>query len=135
MSPGARPPVSVLGLVALGGAIGALLREALTSALPDPSGGFPWTVFAVNVVGCLLLGLVPGLGPVRRHHALRPLLGPGLLGGFTTLSAYAEQTRALVAGGHTPLATVYVVGTLASALLAFATGEHLAARAAGEGVR
>jgi CrcB protein len=117
----------VLAAVAVGGAAGALLRYGLTTAFPDGSGSFPWTVLAINIVGCFLLALLPGLSVVRRRPLLTPALGPGVLGGFTTLSAYAEQSRALLAGGHDVLAAAYVVGTLAACLLAVAAGARLVA--------
>jgi CrcB protein len=111
---------AVIGVVAVGGAAGALLRAALTTLAPDAGGRFPWTVFAINVVGCLLLAALPRLAAVRRRPLLPPLLGTGVLGGFTTLSTYAEQSRALVADGHAGLAAAYVTGTLAACLLAVA---------------
>jgi CrcB protein len=122
---------AVLGAVAVGGAAGALLRLATTTLVPDPRGGFPWTVFAINVVGCLLLATLPHLAPVRRHPLLPPLLGTGVLGGFTTLSTYAEQARALVDDGRPGLAASYVVGTLAACLLAVLAVDRLAGRMAG----
>lgn len=118
----------MIASVALGGAAGALLRFGLTTAFPDRSGSFPWTILAVNVVGCFLLALLPALSAVRRRPLLTPLLGPGVLGGFTTLSAYSEQARALVAGGHDLLAASYVVGTLAACLLAVAAAARLVRR-------
>ena len=122
-SPLRLPAVAV---VAVGGAVGALLRHALTTAFPDVSGGFPWTVLAVNVVGCALLAALPASAVVRRHPLLSPLLGAGVLGGFTTLSAYGEQARALAAGGHDALAAAYVLGTLAACLVAVRTVRRLA---------
>lgn len=118
----------MLAAVAVGGAFGALLRYGAVMAFPDRSGSLPWTTSAVNVIGCFLLALLPGLAAVRRRPLLDPLLGPGLLGGFTTLSAYADQTRALVADGHDVLAASYVVGTLAACLLAIAGAARLVAR-------
>ena len=116
--------VSVIGVVAVGGAAGACLRHALSVVFPDPTAGFPWTIFAVNVVGCLLLGLLPASRFVRRRPLLPPLLGTGVLGGFTTLSTYAEQTRALVDSGQVATATAYVVGTLAACLLAVVVADR-----------
>jgi CrcB protein len=107
--------------VALGGAVGAVLRWALGEAVPD-GGGFPWTTFAVNVSGCLAIGLLPAL---TRRPILVAALGPGLLGGYTTMSAYAEQSRALLAGGHTATALLYVVGTLAACIGAVLLAERL----------
>jgi fluoride exporter len=109
---------SVVGAVSVGGALGAVARYVATLGFPDVPTSFPWTIFAVNVVGCFLLALLPSLVYVRRHPLLPPLLGTGVLGGFTTLSTYSEQSRALVAAGRTALAATYVVGTLAAALLA-----------------
>lgn len=109
---------SVLAAVAVGGAVGAVLRFWLSSAFPDASGTFPWTIFTVNVMGCGLLALLPALAAVRRHPLLTPLLGTGVLGGFTTYSALASETVQLLATrpaaalGYA-VATV-VVGGLAS---------------------
>jgi CrcB protein len=105
--------------VALGGALGALLRWALGDAVPDGT-GFPWTTFAINVSGSLLLAALPLLAVVRRRRALAAGLGPGLLGGYTTLSAYSEQTRALLDGGQTTTALFYLGGTLAACVAAVA---------------
>jgi fluoride exporter len=121
---------AVLAVVALGGAAGALLRWALTVAWPDPVDGFPWTIFAVNVVGAGVLALLPAFAVVRRRELLPPLLGTGVLGGFTTLSTYSEQTRELVAHGRPGLAASYVVGTLAACLLAVAGADRFSTAAA-----
>jgi len=122
----------VIGVVAVGGALGACARYGLSLAFPDPADGtgFPWTVFAINVVGCLLLATLPAVPAVRRRVLLPPLLGTGVLGGFTTLSTYAEQSRALLAAGNAGLAAAYVVGTLAACLLAVALADRLSTLAA-----
>jgi CrcB protein len=114
--------------VALGGAVGALLRWSLGEAVPD-GGGFPWTTFAVNVSGSLALALLPALARVRRRPVLVAALGPGLLGGYTTLSAYSEQTRVLLDGGQVLTAAAYVVGTLAACLAVVAAASRLSAPA------
>ncbi len=106
-----------LAAVAAGGAIGAVGRWTVSTLTPDPD-GFPWATFTVNVLGCFLLALLPTLLAVRTRPLLLLALGPGLLGGFTTLSAYAEEARALAADGRAGLAAAYVVGTLAACLLA-----------------
>lgn len=117
--PTASVPLGVaVSLVAVGGAAGAVLRWAVGSAFPSGSAGFPWATFAINVTGSLLLALLPvPLTAVRdRSSRLGPLLGPGLLGGFTTLSATSEEARVLVSAGHEWLASAYLLGTLAAAL-------------------
>jgi CrcB protein len=114
---------TVLLSVAVGGAVGACLRYALTIAEPDGS-GFPGTTFAINVVGSFLLALLPASEWVRRHHLLPPLLGTGVLGGFTTLSAWSEQTRSLVEEGAAATAGLYAVGTIAACLVAVALADR-----------
>jgi CrcB protein len=115
---GGSPPPRLLAAVAVGGAIGALARWGLTEAFPADAASFPWATFAINVVGSFALALLPAFAAVRSRRVLAVGLGPGVLGGFTTLSAYSEQSRALLAGGQVAVAGLYVVGTLAACLVA-----------------
>ena len=79
-----------------------------------PAGsGFPWTTFAINVSGCFALACLPAAATVRDRPAMAAALGPGLLGGYTTMSAYAEETRALLADDRVATAAAYAVGTVA----------------------
>lgn len=116
--------------VAVGGGIGALARHAVGLALADASAGFPWSTLVVNVVGALAIGLLMALltAAPAPHPLLRPALGVGLLGGFTTFSTAMVDTLALSA----PLGIAYALGTLVPALLAvvagLALGERLAER-------
>ena len=108
------PPLPrALATVATGGAIGALARWGLGAVAPDAD-GFPWTTFVVNLVGSVLLAALPALAVVRRRELVSLFLGTGVLGGFTTLSAYSDQTRTLLATGAAGTATVYFLGTLAA---------------------
>jgi fluoride exporter len=111
-----------LGVVAVGGALGAVLRASLGLAFPSAPDAFPWTTFVINVSGSLLLALLGAVPALRRHALMRPFLGAGLLGGYTTLSATSEEARLMLEGGDPTLATVYLVGTLAACLV----GVHLA---------
>lgn len=111
-----------LGLVFLGGAAGTALRAA-ASAVGPPLRGVPVTVLVVNVVGAFLLGLLlqrlHRAGPDDgRRRDLRLLLGTGLLGGFTTYSALAADTAALLSDGRAGEAAVYAGGTLVLGLVA-----------------
>lgn len=103
--------------VAVGGAMGAVLRFLLDEAAPDGT-GFPWTTFGINVVGCALLAALELLPLARRSQTWAAGIGPGLLGGFTTFSATSEQGRSLLAAGDTLLAGGYLLGTLAACLVA-----------------
>lgn len=118
-----QPWPRLLFAASIGGALGALLRYLLGELVPEGT-GFPWTTFGINVIGSLLLALLPAIAAVRQRRVLAVGLGPGLLGGFTTLSAYAEQSRALLADGETVVAGSYLLGTLLACLVAV----HLASR-------
>jgi CrcB protein len=118
-------------LVAAGGALGAVLRSTVDTAAPGTL--FPWPTLAINVVGALALGLLPTLAVVRRSRRVALTLGPGLLGGFTTVSAWAGQVRELADTGHVGLAGVYLAVTLAAGLGAAALGHLVAHRPEPEG--
>jgi fluoride exporter len=121
-------PARLLAAVAVGGAVGAVARWGLTEAFPADADAFPWATFAINVAGSFALALLAAVAAVRRHRLLAVALGPGLLGGFTTLSAYSEQTRALLEHGRTGTAAGYAVGTLAGCLVAVALADHWSTR-------
>lgn len=126
MTRGAPEPRLVVA-VAVGGAVGALARWGLTDAFPSDPDAFPWTTFAINVVGSFALALLPALAVVRRRPMLTVGIGTGVLGGFTTLSSYSEESRALLDHGETGTAALYLVGTLAACLVAVAVASHWSA--------
>ena len=105
-------------VVAVGGAIGAVARWALTGAFPASPGDFPWTTFVINVVGCALLASLPLVPAARNRWWVGLFLGTGVLGGFTTMSAASVETFLLLDGHHLATAAAYCVGTLAAALTA-----------------
>ena len=104
-------------LVALGGALGSVLRYGVgvyaTAAL---GGGFPWGTLAVNIIGSASIGLLGGLGV---SGDLRLLLVTGVLGGFTTFSAFSLETGLLFQRGWW-WAALYVGASLGLGLAAFA---------------
>lgn len=110
----------VLGAVSAGGAIGALARYGLSTAWPHPPGHFPWAVFVINVSGCFLIGVLMVLitEVVTPHRLVRPFLGVGVLGGYTTFSTYTGDIQLLVAAGSARTALLYLAGTLVAALAA-----------------
>lgn len=108
-------------LVALGGTLGTAARLGLGLVVDDP-GGFPLAVLLANVLGALLIGVVAARLPASAE--LRLLLGTGVLGGFTTYSAFMTGTLAL--WGSAPLlAAAYAAGSLVLGLLAAAAGLRL----------
>lgn len=101
--------------VAAGGVVGALGRYGLHEAFPSI-----WTTWVINVTGCLLIGALMPL--VLDRPLLQPFLGPGVLGGYTTFSAYAVDVRSLLVDDRFATAALYLVGTLLAALLAVWAG-------------
>ena len=115
----------LVGAVAAGGALGALARYLVSAAWPHPVAGFPWSTLVINLVGSLLIGVV--IAVVGHRAVPRAFLATGVLGGFTTFSAYAEQGRGLVGDGRPALALAYLLGTVAACLVAVHLGRRLAA--------
>jgi CrcB protein len=117
------PGAADLAAVALGGGLGSIARYGLSSAFPAGR-GIPWAIFAVNVSGCFLLGLlmiyVLEIWPPRR--LLRPFLAVGLLGGYTTFSTYAAGVMTLITGHALALAAAYALSSIVAALAAVWTG-------------
>lgn len=111
---------SVLAVIALGGGLGSLARYGMAQLLPTRPGQFPWGTFVTNVLGCFLIGVLMVLITEVRpaHRLVRPFLGVGVLGGFTTFSTYTNEIRALLRPGSVGVAMAYLAGTLLCALLA-----------------
>ena len=105
--------------VALGGAIGAVLRYLTGLAL-----AFPFGTFAVNIVGSFLIGVLWVALADRGPWA--PLLITGILGGFTTFSAFSLDALRLWEGGATVQAGTYIAASVISSLIAVALGAALA---------
>ncbi|WP_233601076.1 MULTISPECIES: fluoride efflux transporter CrcB [Micromonospora] len=119
-----RGTASLLATIAAGGVIGATARYTLSLAWPHQPGEFPWSTFVTNVSGCLLIGVLMVLitEAWTAHRLIRPFLGVGMLGGYTTFSTYAVDIQQAVAAGHPRVALLYLAGTLAAALAAVYTG-------------
>jgi fluoride exporter len=115
-----RAPWAVLGVISAGGALGALGRYGLSVAYPVAPNAFPWTTFAVNVSGCLLIGVLMVLvtDVWAGHRLIRPFLGVGVLGGYTTFSTYVVDIQRLVDHRAAATALAYLAGTLVAAVLA-----------------
>lgn len=105
--------------VAAGGAVGASLRYLVGVASGRLIGfGFPWGTLVCNALGCFLMGVLIELMATKLtvHNDLRAFLAVGLLGGFTTYSAFSADFATLLGRGETYQAVLYVSVTLTLAL-------------------
>jgi CrcB protein len=107
-------------VIAVGGAAGATARYLVGLGWPSPPGGFPLSTLVINVVGCALIGILMVLvtDVLTQQRLLRPFLGTGVLGGFTTFSTYVVDIQRLVTAGHAVTALLYLATTIVGALLA-----------------
>lgn len=118
-------------LVFVGGVVGGLARYGLDALLPHPVPDFPWTILAVNVAGAFLLGVVVVVATVRGRPELRLLVGTGVLGAFTTFSAYVVAAAQLTSVGEVAAAVGYAVGSVSLGVPAAFLGIALAERVVG----
>lgn len=113
--------MTVVLQVALGGAIGAVLRYLTAQQVMRLTGaGWPLGTLAVNVIGCFVMGLA--LGVLGSRSSLSPILMTGILGGFTTFSAFSADTILLLEDGRTAASISYVVATVGGTLAALVAG-------------
>jgi len=117
-------------LAALGGAVGALARWGIAEALPGSAGGWPWATLLVNLTGCFLLGvLLAVLGSRSPEPAwAKPFLGVGVLGGYTTFSAFGVEVVQLAENGAFALAGGYLLLSVVGGVLAVGAGAVTARR-------
>jgi fluoride exporter len=113
-----------LVLIAVGGAVGSLSRYGMSRLVQRSAHtGFPVGTLVVNVVGCILVGmLAKGFMNTQAHQELRALLIIGFCGGFTTFSAFSLETIALAQGGEWMRAGAYVAASLLLCLAGTAIG-------------
>jgi fluoride exporter len=113
VAPPSRSP-GLLAAIAAGGILGAEGRYGLSVALPHADQQFPWSTLIINVTGCLLIGVLMTvlLSMPSPHRLIRPFLGVGVLGGYTTYSGFASDAQRLVLQHRPLVALSYVVLTL-----------------------
>ena len=111
-------------LVFVGGGLGAVARHGVNRAGLEMLGpGFPWWTMAVNISGSFLIGLLAGLfGAWETGQDMRMFLVTGVLGGYTTFSAFSLDALTLWERGAFQQAGVYVLGSVILSLLAAALG-------------
>ena len=115
-----RLPIAIL--VAAGGVAGAGLRWAVLTTLVE-GGAFPWATLLVNVVGCLVVGLLAGAAA-----STRALLGVGFAGGLTTFSTFTVEAALLLDDVRPGIAVAYVTASVLSGVAAVVTGRRWAGR-------
>jgi len=113
-------------LVALGGAIGAALRFVLGMALARPQDSFPLGILSINILGSFLMGVFVVWSFQKGVGHLNPFVMTGILGGFTTFSAFSLEAFTLFERGDTGAAIAYVTLSVVGSLLALAAGVFLA---------
>lgn len=107
-------------MVALGGGLGACARFALSGLILPYTlqEKFPWPTFTVNILGCLLAGLL--FAVAEKHNVFSPnlrlFLFTGILGGFTTFSAFGVETFFLIRRGDFFIASAYVIASVVCGL-------------------
>ncbi len=129
-------PPSAAGvlMIAAAGAVGTLARFGLVSLtqafIPQSTApsvpAFPWGTLAVNLIGCLAMGILATALAHSVREDLRLALLVGLLGGFTTFSAFAWETHTLLAAGRTASACLYVLASVGLGVLLVFAGTKLA---------
>jgi CrcB protein len=116
---------AILLAVALGGALGSLLRYFVAGAIQSAAWpGFPWGIFVVNVSGGFIMGLIVELGALKLQISpeLRAFLTVGILGGYTTFSTFSLDSVLLIQRGAYVSAAGYILGSTALSILALFAG-------------
>lgn len=111
--------------VAIGGALGALMRYSLGTLITETMGKeFPYGTFTVNILGSFVMGIAIAMlvGMMPRGRELHALFVIGTLGGFTTFSAFAYESYILLERGDMGGAIIYILGSVILSILAFFVG-------------
>lgn len=120
-------------LVALGGGLGAAARFSVSLAIPARADAWPLATFLINVAGSLAIGVLAGWLSTRGEagEQWRLFLGVGVLGGFTTFSAYSLETLRMIERNDWLGASTYSIGSVLAGLAAVAIGMMFAKRVFG----
>jgi CrcB protein len=125
----------ILLLIALGGAVGSVLRYLIGGRVQHfAPHGFPLGTLFVNVAGCFLIGIfIRQFMNIQAHNHMRALLIVGFCGGFTTFSAFSMETVGLIEGGEYPRAFSYILLSVVLCLTATFAGMTMMRAIAGTG--
>lgn len=115
---------AVVAAISLGGVCGALGRYGVGELLPHQAGQWAWSTWAINVSGCLFIGVLMALIDQvwPRQRLIRPFVGVGVLGGYTTFSTATVDVVHLVNAQRPGLALLYLAVTVLGALVAVTLG-------------
>jgi CrcB protein len=114
-------------LVFLGAGLGGVLRFWVSESISPPANGFPIATLLINALGCLAIGALIGAMPTM-SNLTRLVIVAGLLGGFTTFSAFARETVDLWHAGRLSTAAVYVLASNVLSIALATTGFVIARR-------
>ncbi len=111
--------IKSLLIVALGGGVGSAIRYLVSFLISErvTQGVFPWGTFAVNVIGCFIVGLLYGLLEGESSHSTRLLLITGFCGGFTTFSAFINENLCMADAKSYMMMVLYITLSVAVGLL------------------
>ena len=128
-----RGQAAIVAVIAVGASLGGSARYLLTMGLPAGSGEFPFATLIANVSGCALIGLlmVFVVDVLAGQEYVRPFLGVGVLGGFTTFSAFAVESDHLLSARRFLEAGAYVLASAVGGLIAVYMGMVLGRLLAG----
>ena len=114
-------------IVGIGSGIGGICRYLISLAMNHAGNGFPWGTFAVNVAGCLLIGILWGV--TSRFQNVSPSLSlflmVGFCGGFTTFSTFSKEGLAMLQANNYILFSLYAIGSVLLGIMAVALGYRI----------
>jgi fluoride exporter len=124
----------IVGALAIGGVLGAVARYAVSLAIPTETGQFPWGTFVINISASFILGfvLILLIEAFPRGRLARPVIGTGIIGGYSTFSTFVLDAVELMRAGHVVIAVIYLLASVFFGLLAVwigMTGARLAIKA------
>ncbi len=106
----------------IGGGLGSMARYALSLMLKPSLHGFPWATLSANVMSCLVLGIVVGLGWKQQWNHAYLLLATGFCGGFSTFSTFTLESYQLFQTQQYGLFAINIVASLLACMLSLALG-------------
>jgi len=112
-------------LVGLGGALGAMARYGIGTAVPAPANGFPLATALINIAGSLAMGVLIGVlakTTPQYQNEIRLFVAVGIFGGFTTFSSFSLDAITLIERGDFLLATAYILGSVVLSLAGLYVG-------------